>query len=168
MKLWGALKPLCQKKWSTLYYIVVSEVGRNKAIFSSSDYDHICNDRILTIKSEFTLRPYFNILNLDSDHKKWQFGFWTYKDKMSSENSYYLFRTMKTTILVYCGDILILYYISVSRLYIYTWRHALHCIEKTELNIPDVHQFFRHGGFKNYDNFMVSIFEEDVKIQSGH
>ena len=34
-------------------------VGRNKAIFSGSDYDHICNDRILTIKSEFGLRPYF-------------------------------------------------------------------------------------------------------------
>ena len=47
---------------------MIRTVGRNKAIFSSSDYDHICNDRILTIKSEFALRPYSNSLSLDYDH----------------------------------------------------------------------------------------------------
>ena len=33
-------------------------VGRNKTIFQSSDFDHKCFLRIMTIKSEFALGPY--------------------------------------------------------------------------------------------------------------
>ena len=44
-------------------------VGRNKTIFFfSSDYDHICNGRILTMKSEFALSPYFKLLSSDYGH----------------------------------------------------------------------------------------------------
>ena len=42
-------------------------VGRNEAIFSNSHYDHICNDRILTIKFEFALSPYLEWLSSDLD-----------------------------------------------------------------------------------------------------
>ena len=43
-------------------------VGRNKTIFLSSDYDHICNDRIQTIKTEFALRPYLKLQSPDYGH----------------------------------------------------------------------------------------------------
>ena len=50
------------------YFLYDNLVGRNKTIFLSSDYDHICNDRIQTIKTEFTLSPYFKLLSSDYGH----------------------------------------------------------------------------------------------------